>query len=171
MCSICQFLWCKYSHHGQFQATEMTFTSMQSSLKLNNQGASLLAQWLSLCALLKQPRVCRFRSQAQTYTPLLKPCCGSVPHTKYYHRCQLRANFQVKRGRLATDVSSGPIFLNNKKSFLYSISHISMGSLVFILFYGLKFNNVIICQSACSNFGLLVLFQIGSCVTFQQSPF
>ena len=35
---------------------------------------------------------------------LIKPCCGGVPHTK-------------NRGRLAQDVSSGPIFLtktNNK---------------------------------------------------------
>ena len=33
--------------------------------------------------------------------PLIKPHCGGIPHTK--------------RGRLAMDVSSGPIFLTHKK--------------------------------------------------------
>ena len=29
-----------------------------------------------------QPRVHRFGSWAQTYTELIKPCCGGIPHTK-----------------------------------------------------------------------------------------
>ena len=45
-------------------------------------GASLVACWLSLCTLLQWPGVCGFASQMWTYTLLIKPCCGSVPHTK-----------------------------------------------------------------------------------------
>ena len=35
------------------------------------------------------PRVRRFGSQARTYTPLIKPCCGSIPHKieEDWHRC------------------------------------------------------------------------------------
>ena len=36
-----------------------------------------------------------------TYTLLIKPCCGSIPHTK--------------EGKVGTDVSPGPIFLTHKK--------------------------------------------------------
>ena len=39
--------------------------------------AGLVVLWLSSCTLLQQPRVCRFRSQAWTYTPLIKPCRGA----------------------------------------------------------------------------------------------
>uniref|UniRef100_A0A9L0R7N7 (Lyso)-N-acylphosphatidylethanolamine lipase n=2 Tax=Laurasiatheria TaxID=314145 RepID=A0A9L0R7N7_HORSE len=39
-------------------------------------GACQVAQQLSLHTLLWQPRVCCFRSWVQTYTPLVKPCCG-----------------------------------------------------------------------------------------------
>ena len=51
-------------------------------LKMCHLGASLVAGWLSSRTLLWQPRIRRFRSWAWTYTPLLKPCCGSIPHTK-----------------------------------------------------------------------------------------
>ena len=65
----------------------------------------------------------QFRSQAQTYTPLIQPCCGSIPHTKQ------RAT--------GTDVSSGPIFLTKtrKKLFLikYSKSDLSLPLLFFFL--------------------------------------
>ena len=37
---------------------------------------------VSLHALLWRPGVPGFGSQAQMYTSLIKPCCGSVPHTK-----------------------------------------------------------------------------------------
>ena len=30
---------------------------------------------------LQWPRVCRFRSWVQTHKPLIKPCCGGIPHT------------------------------------------------------------------------------------------
>ena len=46
-------------------------------------------------------RVCRLGSQGQTYTLLVKPCCGSIPHTK------LR--------KTGTDVSSATIFLKQKE--------------------------------------------------------
>uniref|UniRef100_A0A9L0TKD6 FER tyrosine kinase n=1 Tax=Equus caballus TaxID=9796 RepID=A0A9L0TKD6_HORSE len=29
-----------------------------------------------------KPGVCRFGSWAWTYTPLIKPCCGSIPHRR-----------------------------------------------------------------------------------------
>ena len=45
--------------------------------------------------------VCRFRSQAKTYTPLINPCCGSHPGRK-----------QRKTG---TNVGSGTIFLKQKE--------------------------------------------------------
>ena len=45
-------------------------------------GAGSMAKWLSLCAPIQQPRVHQFGSWAQTYTPLIKPCCGSVPHRR-----------------------------------------------------------------------------------------
>ena len=60
-----------------------------------------MAEWLSSHALLQQPGVNWFGSWAQTYTPLIKPCCGGVPHTK-----------QRKAG---TDVGSGPLFLTKTK--------------------------------------------------------
>ena len=37
VCSLCQFLWCKYSHHSQFQATSMMLTDWQNSWKFNSQ--------------------------------------------------------------------------------------------------------------------------------------
>lgn len=45
-------------------------------------GAGLVAEWLSSDAPLLQPRVWEFRSQEQIYIPLIKPCCGDIPHTK-----------------------------------------------------------------------------------------
>ena len=50
--------------------------------------------------------------------PLSKPRCGGIPHKvkEDWHRCQLSDNLpQAKRGRLATDVSLGPIFLIKKR--------------------------------------------------------
>ena len=70
-----------------------------------------MAQWLSSCALLQQPEVCRFGSQVQTYVPLIKPCCGGVPH--------------MEQRKMGTDVSSGPIFLtkNKKKREIWTQRH------------------------------------------------
>ena len=45
---------------------------------------------------------------------LIKPCCGGVPHK--IGEDWLSDNIpQAKRGRLTTDVSSGPIFLTKNK--------------------------------------------------------
>ena len=43
---------------------------------------------------------------------LIKPCCGGVPHKieEDWHSNNLP---QAKRGRLATDVDSGPMFLTH----------------------------------------------------------
>ena len=77
--------------------------SMVSASTLRNweRGAGPAAQWLSSHALLPWPRVCRFGSWAQTYTPLIKPCCGGDPHTKQRNS--------------STDVSSVTIFLKEKR--------------------------------------------------------
>ena len=73
---------------------------MEKSIKTETQGAGPVAWWLSWHTPLWRPGVCRFRSQAQTYTPLIKPCCAGVPHTK--------------QRKIGADVSSGPIFLTKK---------------------------------------------------------
>ena len=81
--------------------------------RTDNPGASLMAQWLSSHALLWLPEVFSFRSRVQTYTLLIKLCCGSIPHTK--------------QRKMGTDVSSGSIFLMKKKkkltiqSYSYSV--------------------------------------------------
>ena len=49
--------------------------------------ASLVAQWLSLHALLWRPGVHQFGYWAQTYTLLIKPCCGSIPHGRTRRTC------------------------------------------------------------------------------------
>ena len=54
---------------------------------------------------------------AANLAPLIKPCCGGIPHKieEDWHGCWLSNNFpQANRGILATDVSSGPIFLTKK---------------------------------------------------------
>lgn len=45
-----------------------------------------------------------------------------------------------------------------------------MGSQVFILFYGLKPNTIFILRLTCPQFGLLELFQIGTCVPLTNPP-
>ena len=75
-----------------------------------------MAKWLSSCALLWQPKVHQFRSWARTYTLLIKPCCGGISR----RRPTMTYNYVVglwgekNRGRLATDVSSVPIFLTKR---------------------------------------------------------
>ena len=56
---------------------------------------------MSSCALLQWPGVHRFRFQAQTYTLLIKPCCGGIPDTK--------------RRKAGSPVSSETKFLAKKK--------------------------------------------------------
>ena len=56
---------------------------------------------LSSHDVLWQPGVCGFRSWAPTYMPLIKPSCGSVPHTEWR--------------KIGTDVSSGTTFLTKEK--------------------------------------------------------
>ena len=60
-----------------------------------------MAEWLSYYALLQQTVFHKFGSQVQTYTLLIKPCCGGIPHTK--------------QRKISTDVSSGTIFLKQKE--------------------------------------------------------
>ena len=45
-------------------------------------GGPSVAKRLSSHAVLQWPEVHRFGSWAQTYTPLIKPCCGSMPHRR-----------------------------------------------------------------------------------------
>ena len=59
-----------------------------------------MAEWLKSVCSTSVAQVLRFGSQAETYSTH-QPCCGGVPHTKWR--------------KIGTDVSSGPIFLNNSK--------------------------------------------------------
>ena len=67
-------------------------------------------------------RVHRFGSGVQTHTLLVRPCCAHVPRgrtgRRYNWDVQLCAGAlgrkEEKRGRLGTDVRSGPIFLTRK---------------------------------------------------------
>ena len=56
-------------------------------------GASPMAEWLSSPTPLRWPRVGWFGSWAPTYTLLIKPCCGGIPHRRtrmtYNHDIQL----------------------------------------------------------------------------------
>ena len=69
------------------------------SYSIKTRGSSV-AQWLSSRTLLWQPRVHGFRSWAQTFMLLIKPCCGGIPHTK--------------QRQIGTDVRSWRIFLKQK---------------------------------------------------------
>ena len=58
--------------------------SRERTVFLKN-GAAGAVRWHSVLSSHAQfwwSRVRGFRSQAWTYTPLIKPCCGSIPHTK-----------------------------------------------------------------------------------------
>ena len=99
-------------HESQF------FKDLCMGLQKFHKKASPVVKWLGSRAPLQRPRVHRFGSLAWTYTPLIKPCCGGVPHRRtrmtYNQDIQLCTGAlgrKKKRGRLATDVSSGPIFL------------------------------------------------------------
>ena len=94
---------------------------LQGSLKNNTLGAGPVAKWLNSRDLLQGPGVHQFGSWACTYTPLIKPCCGSIPHRRtrmtYNRDIQLCTGALGRKGkkggRLATDLSSGPIFLTH----------------------------------------------------------
>ena len=85
--------------HTRWKCRRSRVKRRQSKLQFT--GAGTVVQWLSSCAPLHWPRVCRFRSQLQTYTLLKKPRCGGIPHTE-----------QRKIGR---NVSSGTSFLTKRK--------------------------------------------------------
>ena len=90
-------------------------------LRINQMEAGPMAERLSSHSPFQWPGVCWFGSWAWTYTPLIKPCCGSIPHRRtrmtYTKDTAMYWGFgkKKKRERLATDVSSGPLFLTQKK--------------------------------------------------------
>ena len=51
-------------------------------LKKSTSWDHLVVQWLSSHALLPCPGLRGFGSWVQSCTPLIKPCCGGIPHTK-----------------------------------------------------------------------------------------
>ena len=82
-------------------------------------GDGLVVQWLSLRALLRQPRAHQFGPWAQTYTLLIKPCYDRRPTYKTEeggHGCQLSANLpkQKEEDWWWMFVSSGLIFHTQK---------------------------------------------------------
>ena len=89
--------------------------------------ASPVAQQLSSHILLRWPGVHRLVSRVQTYTPLIKPCCGRRPTYKVEedeHECQLRASLPQQkeedwRQMLAQGQSS-----SKKKKMLFKQHHL-----------------------------------------------
>ena len=51
-------------------------------VKLSRSRGRPMAVWVNLRIPLQQPGVCWFRYWVWTYTPLVKPCCGDVPHSR-----------------------------------------------------------------------------------------
>ena len=66
-----------------FQKENLTRHYLHSSM-LYFQYLKILGQLSGVrsCALLRWPGVHQFRSRAWTVTPLFKPCCGGISHTK-----------------------------------------------------------------------------------------
>ena len=64
-------------------------------------GAGLVAQWLSLCVLLRWPSVRWFGSQVWTWHHLSSHAVAGIPH--------------IKQRKMGMDVSSGPIFRSKKR--------------------------------------------------------
>ena len=64
--------------------------------------------------------ICRFGSQAQTYTTR-QPRCGSNPH--------------IKQRKIGTNVSSGPIFLIKKKKsgIIHSYTNATECQLIYLM--------------------------------------
>ena len=76
-------------------------------------GASPVAEWLSLCAPLRQPRVSPVQILGIDLAPLIRSRWGGVPHSKargpttWIYNYVLAGFEEVKKKRLATDVNSG----------------------------------------------------------------
>ena len=90
----------KYSYRKTWRKTH----SLKYLYKLKKKkkiGASPVAEWLSSCAPLWQPRVREFGSCAQTCTALIKPCWDSIPHTRWR--------------KIGIAVGSATIFLRQKE--------------------------------------------------------
>ena len=64
-------------------------------------GVGLVAQWLSLHALLRRPRICHYRSRVWNCDRLSSHAVAGVWH--------------IKQRKMDTDISSGPVFLSKKK--------------------------------------------------------
>ena len=76
-----------------------TIQNLQSGFKNRLERGQPL--WLDSRDPLQWPGVHGFRSQAWTYTLLIGPCCGSIPHTN--------------QRKIGTDVAPGTIFLRQKQ--------------------------------------------------------
>ena len=85
------------------------------SMKRHKGGAGPLAEWLSLCTPLQQPRVSPVRILGVDVEPLIRPCCGGVPHKHNQKDLQLEyptmywgalGRRRRKKKRLATDIRS-----------------------------------------------------------------
>ena len=89
-------------------------------------GAGPVAQWFCLHTLLQWSGVDTFRSQAPTYTPVIKPCCGSVLYTKQRktgNRCQPSANLlhtQINKCILIECIPWMLCFIGGQKDFGWS---------------------------------------------------
>ena len=79
--------------------------------KIHNSVTRPVVQWLGSRTPFWLPGVHEFRSWVQTYTVLIKPCCGGIPYTK--------------QRKVGIDVSSGPIFLTHKKDIIQIMTSLS----------------------------------------------
>ena len=78
-----------------------------------------MAEWLSSRTLLWWPRVSLVRIQGADIVPLIRPCCGGVPHSRARRTTTTIHNYVLggfgekkekrkkEKRQLATDVSSG----------------------------------------------------------------
>ena len=67
---------------SEWSTENMHYRHEEYLLNLQSFGDWPGGMWLSLCALLWQPGVCTSSLGVDLHTLLIKPCCGSIPHTK-----------------------------------------------------------------------------------------
>ena len=90
--------WCWHNWYwSTLEVNKVDFPSLVSKV---NYSSWQWAKWLISHAPLGWPGVCWFGSQAWTYTQLIKPCCGSVPHIRTTMTCNY--DIQLCTGALGT---------------------------------------------------------------------
>ena len=114
------FLQRKEKNEIQFQ--QMSVIATQSPKRKEAiHGASLVGTMVKAACSASGAQGLQVRILGADVAPFVRPCCGSIPYLKKkseeeWHKCSLRDHLpQAKRGRWATHVCSGPIFLTKKR--------------------------------------------------------